>query len=296
MTKIGFIGLGNMGLPMALNLSKAGHDVTGCDASEAGRAAARSAGLGLAATAAAAAAGADVVVMMLPNGAIAEAVATEALAAMDAGAVLIDCSTIDVAAARRIHEAAAAQEVGSLDAPVSGGTVGASAGTLTFMVGGSEDAFAAGAPLFEIMGQKAVHCGAGGAGQAAKVCNNMLLAISMIGSCEAFRLADALGLDRQALFDVVSTASGYCWSVNVYCPAPGVGPQSPADNGYKPGFAAALMQKDLGLAMEAAAATGANTPLGAEAKALYDAMVGAGQGDVDFSGMINFLGDLKRGQ
>jgi len=289
MTKIGFIGLGNMGVPMACNLIKAGHDVTGYDVIPEARDAAGKEGLKIASDNADAAQNAEIVVLMLPNGAIAEVVANEVLSNMAPGSLLIDCSTIDVATARKIHTSAREKGVLCLDAPVSGGVGGADAGTLTFMVGGSKDAFEKGAPLFEIMGSKAVHCGDGGAGQAAKICNNMLLGISMIGACEAFSLADKLGLSQSALFDVVSTASGSCWSVNTYCPVPGVGPQSPADNEYKPGFAAALMLKDLGLSQEAAQDTNATTPLGKHATQLYSAMVEAGEGGADFSGMIKFL-------
>jgi len=289
MAKIGFIGLGNMGLPMALNLSKAGHEVGGFDAVEAAREAAADQGIAIAASNEDAAAGADIVLLMLPNGEISKAVAAEVVPAMDAGTLLIDCSTIDVASARAVHGMAGEAGVLCLDAPVSGGVGGAAAGTLTFMVGGNVDAFGKGSPLFEIMGAKAVHCGGGGAGQSAKICNNMLLGISMIGACEAFSLAEKLGLSQQALFDVVSTSSGSCWSVNTYCPVPGVGPQSPADNGYKPGFAAALMLKDLLLSQQAAGESGAATPMGRHAADLYRAMVDAGNGGTDFSGMIEFL-------
>lgn len=295
MSRIGFIGLGNMGAPMAQNLNNAGHDITGFDVVATARQAAAAAGLAIAAGNSAAAGGADCVILMLPSGAIALDVAGEVLPAMAPGSLLIDCSTIDVASARELHRLAADAGVLCLDAPVSGGVGGAAAGTLTFMVGGSKDAFAAGAPLFEIMGQKAVHCGEGGAGQAAKICNNMLLGISMIGTCEAFALAERLGLSQAALFDVVSTSSGSCWSVNTYCPVPGIGPESPADTGYRPGFAAALMLKDLGLAQQAATAAGAATPLGSHAEKLYQQMVDAGLGGTDFSGMIEFLENVKDG-
>lgn len=295
MSRIGFIGLGNMGAPMAQNLNTAGHDITGFDVVATARQAAAAAGLAIAAGNSAAAGGADCVILMLPSGAIALDVAGGVLPAMAPGSLLIDCSTIDVASARELHRLAADAGVLCLDAPVSGGVGGAAAGTLTFMVGGSKDAFAAGAPLFEIMGQKAVHCGEGGAGQAAKICNNMLLGISMIGTCEAFALAERLGLSQAALFDVVSTSSGSCWSVNTYCPVPGIGPESPADTGYRPGFAAALMLKDLGLAQQAATAADAATPLGSHAERLYQQMVDAGLGGTDFSGMIEFLENVKDG-
>ncbi len=208
---------------------------------------------------------------------------------------MIDCSTIEVDAARAIAEAAAVKGIGFLDAPVSGGVGGAAAGTLTFMVGGDEADFNRAAPLFEIMGQKAVHCGAAGNGQAAKICNNMILGITMIGTCEAFALADKLGLERQAMFDVVSTSSGASWSINAYCPAPGVGPQSPADNGYKPGFAAELMLKDLRLSQDAATAADAATPLGALAEAIYAQFVENEDGrGKDFSAMLPRLVEMSR--
>ncbi|WP_370252726.1 3-hydroxyisobutyrate dehydrogenase, partial [Nioella sp.] len=240
--KIGFIGLGNMGAPMALNLVAAGHAVTGFDL-----AAPAPEGVPMAARAAEAAAGQDVVITMLPNGAILKAVAGEVIPAMEKGAVLLDCSTVEVDAARDVAGQCEEAGLGFLDAPVSGGVGGAAAGTLTFMVGGSDAAFATANPLFDIMGQKAVHCGPAGNGQAAKICNNMILGVTMIATCEAFALADKLGLARDKMFDVVSTSSGYSWTMNAYCPAPGVGPQSPADTGSKPGVAADLMLKDLRL-------------------------------------------------
>ncbi|MBR9653407.1 3-hydroxyisobutyrate dehydrogenase [Thalassovita aquimarina] len=280
--KIGFIGLGNMGAPMAANLAKDGHDVTGFDL-----AAPMPEGVSKADTAAAAATGRDVVITMLPNGAILRAVAEEVIPAMQKGAVLCDCSTVDVDSARAVAEQAEAAGLGALDAPVSGGVGGATAGTLTFMVGGGEDAFNTVKPLFDIMGQKAVHCGASGAGQAAKICNNMILGVTMIATCEAFALADKLGLDRQKMFDVVSTSSGYSWSMNAYCPAPGVGPQSPADNDYQPGFAAELMLKDLRLSQQAAESADADTPMGQMAKALYEQFVeNEGGKGMDFSAML----------
>ena len=280
--KIGFVGLGNMGTPMAVNLTNAGHEVVGFDP-----VAAIPEGVTKAQTAQEAASGADVVITMLPNGDIAYSVASDILPVMTKAAVLLDCSTIDVASARAMDQLAQDHGIGFLDAPVSGGVGGASAGTLTFMVGGSDSSFATARPLFDIMGQKSVHCGAAGNGQAAKICNNMILGITMIGTCEAFALADKLGLDRQAMFDVVSTSSGYSWTMNAYCPAPGIGPQSPADNDYKPGFAADLMLKDLRLSQQAAIDVDADTPMGAAATALYQTFVeqedGAGQ---DFSAML----------
>lgn len=287
--QIAFIGLGNMGAPMALNLQNAGHTVTGFDTVAAPD------GISCATSAAEAAHGAEVVITMLPNGMIARAVADDVLAVLPQGALVIDCSTIEVDAARAIAEAAAAKGIGFLDAPVSGGVGGAAAGTLTFMVGGDGADFTRAAPLFEIMGQKAVHCGAAGNGQAAKICNNMILGITMIGTCEAFALADKLGLERQAMFDVVSTSSGASWSINAYCPAPGVGPQSPADNGYKPGFAAELMLKDLRLSQDAATAADAATPLGALAEAIYAQFVENEDGrGKDFSAMLPRLAAMGR--
>ena len=279
---IGFIGLGNMGAPMAANLAAAGHNVSGFDP-----AGTTAQGVTVAANAVEAAAGADVVITMLPNGAILRSVAAEVIAAMQAGATLLDCSTVDVESARAVATDAAAAGLLAVDAPVSGGIGGAAGGTLTFMAGGSDAGFAKVQPLFEIMGQKAVHCGDSGAGQAAKICNNMILGATMIATCEAFSLADKLGLDRQKMFDVVSTSSGYSWSMNAYCPAPGVGPNSPADNDYTPGFAAELMLKDLGLSQQAAEAANADTPMGALALALYKQFVenegGLGK---DFSAML----------
>ncbi|MHC9236848.1 3-hydroxyisobutyrate dehydrogenase [Pseudooceanicola sp. 502str34] len=289
--KIGFIGLGNMGAPMAANLVKAGHEVTGFDT-----AAITVEGAATAGSAAAAATGQDVVITMLPNGDILRSVAAEVIPAMQAGAVLLDCSTVDVESARAVAEDAMAAGLKALDAPVSGGIGGAQAGTLTFMVGGTEDAFAIARPLFDIMGQKAVHCGPSGNGQAAKICNNMILGVTMIATCEAFALADKLGLDRQAMFDVVSTSSGYSWTMNAYCPAPGVGPQSPADNGYTPGFAAELMLKDLRLSQQAAEAADADTPMGAAAAALYATFVEEEDGKGrDFSAMLPRFESRHRG-
>lgn len=280
--KIGFIGLGNMGAPMAANLVKAGHAVTGFDL-----AAPMPEGVQPATSAPEVAAGADVVITMLPNGDILRRVAAEVVPAMASGAVLLDCSTVDVESARAVATLAADAGCLAVDAPVSGGIGGAAAGTLTFMAGGSAEAFDKVRPLFDIMGQKAVHCGEAGAGQAAKICNNMILGITMIGTCEAFALADKLGLDRQKMFDVVSTSSGYSWVMNAYCPAPGVGPQSPADNGYKPGFAADLMLKDLRLSQQAAEAADADTPMGLAAMRLYETFVEQEDGrGRDFSAML----------
>ncbi len=276
--RIGFIGLGNMGGHMARNLAGAGHEVVGFDVAGVGIDGVQKAG-----SSAEAAQGAEVVITMLPNGEILRSVAAEIIPILQPGACFIDCSTVDVESARAV----ASDWPLSVDAPVSGGIGGADAGTLTFMAGGPEEAFAIAAPLFDIMGQKSVHCGESGAGQAAKICNNMILGATMIVTCEAFALADKLGLDRQKMFDVVSTSSGYSWSMNAYCPAPGIGPESPADNNYQPGFAAELMLKDLRLAQQAAKAVGAATPLGEHAALEYAKFVENedGQGK-DFSAML----------
>ena len=280
--RIGFIGLGNMGAPMARNLAQAGHEVMGFDVADV-----TVEDVTIAPDFKTVVSGQDVVITMLPNGAILKDVAAQILPHMAKGALLLDCSTVDVESAASVAADAEALGVMAVDAPVSGGIGGADQGTLTFMAGGSDAGFARAQPLFEIMGQKAVHCGKSGAGQAAKICNNMILGITMIGTCEAFALADKLGLDRQKMFDVVSTSSGASWSINTYCPAPGVGPISPADHGYVPGFAAELMVKDLGLAQDAAIAADADTPLGAAAAELYRQFVenedGLGQ---DFSAML----------
>ena len=280
--KIGFIGLGNMGGPMAANLAKAGHEVTGFDMAEVSIE-----GVTMAASAEAAATGADVVITMLPNGHILRSVADQIIPAMSAGTGFIDCSTVDVDSAKAVAQQAENAGLLPVDAPVSGGIGGAAGGTLTFMAGGSEAGFAKAAPLFDFMGQKAVHCGDSGAGQSAKICNNMILGVTMIATCEAFALADKLGLDRQKMFDVVSTSSGYSWTMNAYCPAPGVGPQSPADNDYQPGFAADLMLKDLRLSQQAADSADADTPMGQAATALYEQFVENEDGlGKDFSAML----------
>jgi 3-hydroxyisobutyrate dehydrogenase len=279
--RVGFVGLGNMGAPMARNLIVQGHEVTGFDT------AASPEGVPLAGSMAEAADGAEVVVTMLPDGKILRAVAADLLPAMPEGSVLLDCSTVDVESARDVAARAGAGGRLALDAPVSGGVGGAAAGTLTFMVGGPESALETARPLLEAMGGRIVHCGDAGAGQAAKICNNMILGATMIATCEAFALADKLGLSRQAMFDVASTSSGSSWSMNTYCPAPGVGPHTPADDGYRPGFAAELMLKDLGLSQQAAEAVDADTPMGALARSLYARFVenedGRGQ---DFSAML----------
>ena len=280
--KIGFIGLGNMGAPMAKNLAQAGHDVVGFDTANVSVD-----GVKHAASAIDAATGADVVFTMLPNGDILRSVASDIIPVMSKGAVLADCSTVDVDSARAVAADATAAGLKALDAPVSGGVGGAVAGTLTFMIGGDSTGFDIVKPLFDIMGQKAVHCGPSGNGQAAKICNNMILGVTMIATCEAFALADKLGLDRQAMFDVVSTSSGYSWTMNAYCPAPGIGPKSPADNDYKPGFAAELMLKDLRLSQMAASSADADTPMGEIATKLYETFVETENGrGMDFSAML----------
>jgi len=292
MTSIAFIGLGNMGGPMAANLVKASRKVTGFDLVESLRSQAKADGAALADTAVSAAQGAEVVITMLPAGKHVLSVWTEVLPAMRKGALIIDCSTIDVENAKQAHALAAKHGIASVDAPVSGGTGGAKGATLTFMCGGEDKAFAAARPILENMGKKIVHCGGAGAGQAAKICNNMILGVSMIAVSEAFALAEKLGLSHQALFDVASTSSGQCWSLTSYCPVPGPVPTSPANNDYKPGFASALMVKDLTLAQDAAKAAGAATPLGKHAQEIYKAFDAAGNGGVDFSGIVKHVRGL----
>jgi 3-hydroxyisobutyrate dehydrogenase len=290
MAKIGFIGLGNMGLPMAGNLVKNGHTVKGFDLLAANVEKATVRGVTAAAAAADAATGVEVIVTMLPAGKDTLAVwGGGMLSAAVPGTLLIDSSTIDVASARAAHTLAGEKHMLSLDAPVSGGVGGAEAATLTFMCGGATEAFDMAKPILEAMGKRIVHCGKAGAGQAAKICNNMMLGISMIGVCEAFVLADKLGLSHQALFDVASTSSGQCWALTSYCPVPGPVPSAPSNNAYRAGFASALMLKDLKLAQEAAAATGAATPLGAAAAQLYGLHNAWGEGRADFSGIIHLL-------
>jgi 3-hydroxyisobutyrate dehydrogenase len=292
MSNIGFIGLGNMGGPMAANLVKAGHSVRGFDLSPAALEAAKAKGVAIASTAAEAVADADIVVTMLPSGKHvvgATTGETGLFAAAKPGTLFIDSSTIDVASARAFHEAALAAGHEPLDAPVSGGVGGAEAGTLTFMAGGTAEAFAKAQPVLALMGKKIVHCGDAGAGQAAKICNNMILGISMIAVSEAFVLAEKLGLSHQALYDVASTSSGQCWSLTTYCPVPGPVPTSPANRDYQPGFAAALMLKDLRLSQEAAGQAGAATALGAAATALYTAFEEEGNAGKDFSGIIEWV-------
>jgi 3-hydroxyisobutyrate dehydrogenase len=295
MARIAFIGLGNMGGPMAANLVKAGHEVVAFDLVEALRAQARSDGAEIADSAASAVKGAEIVVTMLPAGKHVLAVWNDVVPVMSKAALIIDSSTIDVDSARAAHALAARHGIASIDAPVSGGTGGAKAATLTFMCGGEEGAFATAKPILEKMGKKIVHCGGAGAGQAAKICNNMILGISMIAVGEAFALGEKLGLSHQALFDVASTSSGQCWSLTSYCPVPGPVPTSPANNGYRPGFATALMLKDLTLSQDAAKAAGAATPLGRHAQEIYKAFDAAGNSGVDFSGIIQHVRKLAGG-
>ncbi|MFN0263427.1 3-hydroxyisobutyrate dehydrogenase [Tepidamorphus sp. 3E244] len=292
MAKVAFIGLGNMGFPMAQNLIKAGHEVTGSDLSQPRLKELGEAGGKAADSAVDAVRDADVVVTMLPSGReVAQLYLGEGglLAVAPRGTLFIDSSTIDVETARRVADAASGAGQRLVDAPVSGGVGGAQAGTLTFMVGGPDDAFEAAKPFLEIMGRTIVHAGGAGNGQAAKICNNMILGISMIGVCEAFVLAEKLGLDHQKLYDISSTASGQCWSLTTYCPVPGPVPTSPANKDYQAGFTAAMMLKDLKLAQGAASTAGATTPMGAAATQAYNMFVGAGNAGVDFSGIIRFL-------
>ena len=285
--KIAFIGLGNMGGGMAANLAKAGHDVLAFDLSPDALERARDNGCTPFTSVRDAVAGADAVVSMLPNGKIVESVyAADVIGHAPKTALLIDCSTIDVATARKVAEMAAQAGYAMVDAPVSGGIGAANAGTLTFMVGGSTDDFALAEPILAAMGKAVIHAGDAGAGQAAKICNNMILGATMAATCEALALADKLGLDLQTFYDIASKASGQSWSLTSYCPVPGVGPQSPADNGYQGGFATALMLKDMRLALDAAQSVGSKVPMGARAEELYAAFEAAGNGGVDFSGII----------
>ena len=292
MTQIGFIGLGHMGYPMAQNLIKAGHAVTGFDIDSA--AAERLAAVAgkVASAIDVVCAGAEVVITMLPSGKEVREVylgSGGVLASASDGALLIDCSTIDVESARAVAAAARVNELRMIDAPVSGGVAGAEAATLTFMVGGSDIAFEKAKPILAAMGKTIVHAGGSGAGQAAKICNNMILGVSMIAVCESFNLAGKLGLDAQKLFDIASQSSGECWAMKKCCPVPGPVPTSPANRDFKPGFTAAMMLKDLRLAQAAAKASGAKAPMVAGAAALYDLFVDQGDAATDFSGIIKLL-------
>lgn len=290
--RIAFIGLGNMGGGMAANLAKAGHEVRAFDLSEAALAKAEERGCSRAADAAAAVADAEAVVTMLPAGKhVAEVYRSAVFGKAPTSAILMDCSTIDVATARTVEEEAKAAGYEMVDAPVSGGIAAAEGGTLTFMVGGTSAGFERARPILEQMGKAVIHAGDSGAGQAAKICNNMLLGATMAATCETFVLAQKLGLDPQTFFDIASKASGQSWSMTAYCPVPGVGPETPADRGYEGGFAAQLMLKDLALAMEAAQAAGAYTPMGGEAEELYRRFVERGGGTKDFSALIKMIDD-----
>lgn len=290
--KVAFIGLGNMGLPMARNLVERGYQVAGWDADKAARSAASQAGMDLADSMAAVVAGVDHVITMLPNGPIVREVYLGTAGILDtapASALLIDSSTIDVASARHVHGAATERGFTMVDAPVSGGVAAAAAGTLTFMAGGEPEGFERARPVLEAMGRAIIHAGAAGNGQAAKICNNMMLGIQMISVCEAFLLAEKLGLEAQTLFDISSKASGQCWSLTSYCPVPGPVPTTPANNDYRPGFAARMMLKDLDLAQTAASEAEMETPLGAHAAALYAAFCAEDPDGADFSGIIRWL-------
>ena len=292
MARVGFIGLGNMGGGMAANLAKKGHDVRAFDLSAEALDRAKAAGCLPVATATEAAEGAEAIITMLPAGTHVEQVYAESV--LDVAlpsAILIECSTIDVATAKRVAEMAAGKGLVAVDAPVSGGIAAANAGTLTFMAGGSKDAFGRAQPFLADMGKAVIHAGVNGAGQAAKICNNMILGAEMVATCEAFLLAQKLGLEAQAFFDIASVSSGQSWSMTSYCPVPGVGPETPADHDYQGGFAAALMLKDLRLAMAAAESVDAQVPMGARARELYEAFAGAGHGGRDFSGIINMLAE-----
>lgn len=290
MAKIAFIGVGNMGGPMAANLAKAQHHVTAFDLSAPALAAAVEKGAHKAASAAEAVKDAEIVVTMLPAGKhVREVYEKDVLPNVAKGALLIDCSTIDVATARANAEKAAALGFEAVDAPVSGGIAAANGGTLTFMVGGTDAAFAKAEPILARMGKAVIHAGQSGAGQSAKICNNLILASQMIGTCEGLALAVRLGLDPQTFFDIASKATGQSWSLNSYCPLPGVGPESPADRGYEGGFAAGLMLKDLKLALGAAQSVDAATPMGSAAESLYQAFANAGGATKDFSAIIGFL-------
>lgn len=290
MSTIAFIGLGNMGGGMAANLVKAGHAVKAFDLAEGALSKAQEHGCAIFTSVREAVAGSDAVVTMLPNGKIVESVYEhDVIGHAPVTALLLDCSTIDVATAHAVSNYAGNQGYAMVDAPVSGGIAAANAGTLTFMVGGPADAFERAEPILGAMGKAVIHAGASGAGQAAKICNNMLLGASMIATCETFALAEKLGLDLQTFYDISSKASGQNWSMTSYCPVPGVGPQTPADNGYQGGFATALMLKDLKLAMEAAQSVDANVPMGHRAAELYEAFARKGSGGLDFSAIIKSL-------
>jgi 3-hydroxyisobutyrate dehydrogenase len=295
--KIGFIGLGNMGAPMVKRLVASGHDITGYDVMESAMATLSEVKMSFSKDILTAAREQEVVITMLPNGEALIKVVEAIIPVMPEGSCFIDCSTVDINTTGQVATLLKNAAIHVLDAPVSGGVGGAEAGTLTFMVGGSEDSFAIGNPLFKIMGKRVIHCGADGAGQAAKICNNMILGVTMIATCEAFALADDLALDRQKLFDVVSTSSGNSWSMSTYCPASGVGPESPSDNDYLPGFSASLMLKDLMLSQEAATIHGTPTRTGQLALELYQDFVKSSKGGaLDFSAILQSLTSRSKDQ
>ena len=289
MSKIAFIGLGNMGIGMATNLVKAGHEVIAFDVSDKAKNAASAAGCAVVSDIKEAVKTVEVVIMMLPNGKIVRGVCAEIIAEISSKTLVIDCSTIDVATAREMVAAAALKNIDMIDAPVSGGVGGAAAGTLTFMCGGSEEAYSRAEVYLRVMGKNIFHAGDAGNGQVAKICNNMLLGIHMIGTCEAFNLAEKLGLDAQKFYDISSTASGQNWSMTSYCPAPGPVESAPSNKNYEPGFTAAMMLKDLRLAQDAATSARASTPLGSQSEAMYSLMESAKKDSLDFSGIMKLI-------
>lgn len=294
MKNIGFIGLGNMGLPMAKNIKKAGYNIKAFDTDKSACDTASDSGIRISSSVIEAAEDVDFVITMLPSGPIMLSVFDETIPVANEGTVFIDCSTVDVSSAKKAHDMAKNTGMGCLDSPVSGGITGAEAGTLTLMIGGEKESFDKAEDVLNVVGGRLVHCGKGGAGQSAKICNNMLLGITMIGLSEAFVLAEKLELDQQALYDVMSTSSGSCWSLLNYCPLPGIGTASPADNDYQPGFAAELMLKDLTLSQQAADETASATPMGRHATEFYKQFVDEGLGGKDFSAVINQLKTMQR--
>ena len=289
MSKVAFIGLGNMGIGMATNLVKGGHEVIAFDVSDKAKDAASAAGCAVVSDIKEAVKTVEVVIMMLPNGKIVRGVCDEIMPVISSKTLVIDCSTIDVATAREMVAAAALKNIDMIDAPVSGGVGGAAAGTLTFMCGGSEEAYSRAEVYLKVMGKNIFHAGEAGNGQVAKICNNMLLGIHMIGTCEAFNLAEKLGLDAQKFYDISSTASGQNWSMTSYCPAPGPVESAPSNKNYEPGFTAAMMLKDLRLAQDAATSARASTPLGSQSEAMYSLMESAKKDSLDFSGIMKLI-------
>ena len=289
MKKVGFIGLGNMGTEMAINLSKAGYNITGYDINQKFVDKLKPFGIKKAFDLITIAKDNDIIITMLPDGKVVEQIYDTIINICNKHTLLVDCSTIDINTAKSLHKKTSKLEISCLDAPVSGGTIGAKNATLTFMVGGEQDSYEKMRPLFEAMGSKSVLCGLAGSGQGIKMCNNLILAITMKGVSESFNLAKKLGLNRQSLFDVVSTSSGSCWSVNNYCPIPGIGPKSPADNNFQAGFSVSLMHKDLSLALEAANECNSNIDFGKLSINLYKEMIDANKGHLDFSAIIEKL-------